>query len=80
MPKKGRKSSKPMNSLDEIAKTEADIKYVSTETDPEKNDKAISIIQGKDGNWKGKIQKNGKLIEVRTNDPQTVLLELLTHQ
>lgn len=49
------------------------------ETNPEKNPKAISIIQEEDGNWRGKMQKNGKVVEVRTNDPQTVLLGLLTN-
>lgn len=46
---------------------------------PAKNPKVIAIIQQEDGNYKGYTQKFGKVITVRTNDPQTVLLELLTH-
>lgn len=48
------------------------------EYNPEKNEKVISIFLEEDGNWRGKMQKNGKLITARTNDPQTVLLSLLT--
>lgn len=50
------------------------------EYNPEKNEKAISIIQQSDGNWIGKTQKFGKLVESRSNDPQTVLMELITHE
>lgn len=49
------------------------------EFDPEKNPKAISIIQDKDGNWRGWINKFGKVIEVRAIGPETVLQLLLTH-
>ena len=46
---------------------------------PSKNEKAISIIQQEDGNWIGEAQKFGRVVTVRTNDPQIVLLGLLTH-
>lgn len=46
---------------------------------PEKNHDAISLIKQPDGNWKGYMHKNGKLIEVREIDPQTALTRLLTH-
>jgi len=49
------------------------------EHNPEKNHKAISIIQMEDGNWKGWMWRWGKLIEVREGDPNTVLNTLLTH-
>lgn len=39
----------------------------------------ITIEQQKDGNWKGSLEKDGQIVEARTNDPQTVLLELITH-
>lgn len=48
------------------------------EFSPVKNDKAISIIQQEDGNWKGWMTKNGKLIQARQGDPNTVLNLLLT--
>lgn len=50
------------------------------EHNPEKNHKAISIIQQEDGNWKGWMWKNGKLIEERQADPSSVLLLLMTHE
>lgn len=46
---------------------------------PEKNADAISIIRQEDGNYKSWCQKDGKLIEVRTGDPQSALLALITH-
>jgi hypothetical protein len=49
------------------------------EFDPIKNNKAISIIQQEDGNWKGYMQKFGKLIEVRDISPEVVLQRLLVH-
>jgi len=66
------------NALNEIKKIEAGIKKEDKEYDPTKNPNAISIIKQPDGNYKGWTQRNGKLIEIRTNDPQTVLLGLLT--
>jgi len=50
------------------------------EHDPEKNHKAISIIEQEDGNWKGWMWKHGKVVEVRQVDPLTVLSLLLTHE
>ena len=48
------------------------------EYSPEKNDNVITIIKQPDGNYKGYMQKNGKFIEVRQGDPNTVLQMLLT--
>lgn len=39
----------------------------------------ITIEEQEDGNWKGFTTKNGKDIEVRAVDPQTVLVMLMTH-
>lgn len=50
----------------------------SDKYDPEKNEDAIAIWKEKDGNYRGMMQKNGKMVKARTNDPQTVLLHLLT--
>jgi hypothetical protein len=50
------------------------------EFDPNKNPKAIVIIEQPDGNYKGYMQKFGKLVEVRDIGPQTVLERLLTHE
>lgn len=47
---------------------------------PENNPDAISIIKREDGNYRGFMQKNGKLIQVRAGDPNTVLNLLLTHK
>ena len=48
------------------------------EYDPEKNHKAISIIEQEDGNWKGWMWRWGKLVEVRDVSPSAVLVTLLT--
>lgn len=45
---------------------------------PTRDDKVISIIRQKDGNYRGFMQKNGKLVQVRQGDPNTVLSLLLT--
>lgn len=50
------------------------------EFDPYKNPQAISIIQQEDGNWKGWMQKFGKVVEVRMEGPETVLKALITHE
>jgi hypothetical protein len=63
-----------------IREIEANTQAIVLEHDPYKNPKAISLIQQKDGNWRGWAQKNGKIVTSRTNDPQTVLLELITHE
>ncbi len=52
---------------------------MNQEHDPSKNPKAISIIWQEDGNYKGWINKNGKVIEIRDIGPETVLQRLLTH-
>lgn len=47
---------------------------------PETNPDAIFMVKDKDGNWRGKTQRFGKLVEVRDVGPQTVLELLLTHE
>ena len=49
------------------------------EHDPERNPKAISIIQDPDGNWRGWMQKYGKIIKAREISPEAVLQSLLTN-
>lgn len=49
------------------------------EFNPEKNPDVISIIKQADGNFKGWMQKAGKVVEARQSDPQIVLQMLLTH-
>ena len=46
--------------------------------DPQKNADAISIVRMEDGNYRGFMQKNGKLVQARQADPGTVLQLLLT--
>ena len=52
---------------------------MNQETNPEKNEKAISLIEQEDGNWKGFAMKFGKLVEVREVKPEDCLLKILTH-
>lgn len=49
------------------------------EFNPAINEKAISIIEQSDGNWKGFAKNRGKLVSVRAGDPATVLTQLITH-
>jgi len=46
---------------------------------PETNPKAIFIVQDEDGNWRGKMQRFGTVVEVRDVGPVTVLQTLLSH-
>lgn len=39
----------------------------------------IAIFQDADGNWRGATKKFGKWVDVRAGDPQTVLVQLITH-
>lgn len=45
----------------------------------EPKEKEIFIIQDSDGNWRGKMIKFGKLVEVREASPNDVLVKLMTH-
>ena len=45
---------------------------------PSKNDNVIAIIKQEDGNYKGFMKKNGKLVQVRQSDPNTVMQLLIT--
>ena len=46
---------------------------------PEKNENVISLMKRKDGNWRGIMQKDGKIIESVEIKPEDALLRLLTH-
>lgn len=48
--------------------------------DPKFNADAISLIKQEDGNWKGWMQRNGKVVEVREQMPEHCLVQLLTHE
>jgi len=45
---------------------------------PEKNKDVISLMKRKDGNWRGIMQKDGKIIESLEIKPEDALLRLLT--
>ena len=68
-----------LEKLKELASQHLQLKDDSKDFNPSKNSKTISLTEQEDGNWKGVTQKNGKLVEIRTNDPQTALLGLITH-
>ena len=63
---------------EEIKKAEEIQGTKDQEFNPYKNDKAISIIQQADGNFRGWAQKNGKMIDVREIKPEDCLGQLLT--
>jgi hypothetical protein len=46
---------------------------------PLSNKDAIVIIKQPDGNYRGFMTKNGKLVQVRQSDPNTVMQMLITH-
>lgn len=46
--------------------------------DPWMNSKAIAMVQDKDGNWRGWMQRFGNVVEIRDIGPETVLQRLLT--
>ena len=52
---------------------------METVFDPSKNKDVICLERQPDGNWKGFMQKNGKVIEVREIKPEDALTKLLTH-
>jgi hypothetical protein len=51
----------------------------SMQCNPMKNRDSIVIIKQEDGNYRGFMWKNGKLIQTRQGDPGTVLQLLITH-
>lgn len=57
--------------------TEEELKKVVW--NPARNKDAIVIIKQPDGNFRGFMHKNGKLIQARQVDPNTVLNMLITH-
>lgn len=46
---------------------------------PETNPNAIVIVKQLDGNYIGRMNKHGKVVEVRQGTPETVLTLLITH-
>lgn len=46
---------------------------------PQRNENVITILKDKDGNYRGFMKKNGKFIQVRQADPNTVMQLLITH-
>lgn len=57
-------------SLEEIAKLDCN---------PTTNPNAIVLEKQVDGNWRGFMFKNGKVIQERQGDPHNVLGLLITH-
>lgn len=47
---------------------------------PTRDENVITIIKQKDGNYRGFMQKNGRLVQMRQGDPNTVLNLLLTSE
>ena len=45
---------------------------------PVRDANVMTIIKQPDGNYRGFMQKNGKLIQVRQSDPNTVMQLLIT--
>lgn len=64
--------------LKELCLEHLEIKSDSDIYSPEKNMGVISLIRQEDGNWKGYMQKNGKLIESREIDPTYALQAVMT--
>jgi len=52
----------------------------SLELHPLSNKDVISLVKQEDGNWRGFTVKDGKLIQERQGDPQTVLQMLIIHE
>jgi len=46
---------------------------------PNTNHDACVLMKQPDGNWRGFMHKNGKLIQERQGDPNNVMLALITH-
>lgn len=59
--------------------TDEELKKVKWNPQTAKTD-TISIIKQPDGNWRGFTVKNGRLIQARQGDPNTVLQLLITHE
>lgn len=66
------------DSIEEIKKIEDAFNPPVVSYDPTVNKDAISIIRQPDGNWKGWMQKDGVVVEVRDISPGTVLERLIT--
>lgn len=68
-----------LQKLKELSAQHLQVKDNRDTFNPAKNNKAISIIEQSDGNFKGEAFRNGKLVEIRAGDPNSVLLGLMTH-
>lgn len=49
------------------------------EGNPLRNPNAVLLEKQPDGNWRGFMMKNGKLVQERQVDPGTVMAMLITH-
>jgi hypothetical protein len=68
------------NELDQEYTDEISLEEIKElEGNPLKNDKAMLIIERKDGNYRGFAMKGGKLIQARAGDPNAVVTMLITH-
>jgi TATA-box binding protein (TBP) (component of TFIID and TFIIIB) len=45
---------------------------------PENNPDVISLLKRPDGNWRGFLFKNGKMVQTRAGSPQEALEALIT--
>jgi hypothetical protein len=45
---------------------------------PEDNEDVIALLKRPDGNWRGFMHKNGKLVQTRCGTPQEALQGLIT--
>ena len=68
-----------LEELKALCEKHFEFKNEDAEWNPEKNDNVIAIVRQPDGNYKGYAKKNGKLVQVRTNDPQIAMVQLITH-
>lgn len=69
-----------LEKLKELCMEHLEIKSDSDAYNPHKNPNAIVILKQEDGNYKGFMQRNGIMIEVREGKPEDCLLSLITHQ
>lgn len=67
-----------LDKLKELAKEHLGHEGDDHTYNPAKNHDAISILKETDGNYRGKMWKNGELKSARSNDPQILLQELIT--
>lgn len=66
--------------LKELCYEHLEIKSDADEYSAKHNHNTISIVKQEDGNWKGYMQRNGVLQEVRELSPEYALQRLMTHE